>query len=50
VTGIQVCSNEGPLQMGDDHKNVRIGWCHLKVLFLKGALSIIMMKICGMAK
>jgi hypothetical protein len=31
--GIQVCSNEGPgpLQKGDNHKNVKIGWGHLKI-------------------
>jgi hypothetical protein len=28
VKGIQACSNKepGPLQRGDNHKNVRIGW------------------------
>jgi hypothetical protein len=35
VKGIQVCSvkGPGPLQRGDDHKNVKMGWGHLKVLF-----------------
>jgi hypothetical protein len=30
---IQVCSNEGPgpLQRGDNHKNVKMGWGHLKI-------------------
>jgi hypothetical protein len=30
---IQVCSNKGPgpLQRGDNHKNVKIGWGHLKI-------------------
>jgi hypothetical protein len=33
VKGIQVCSNKrpGPLQMGDNHKNVKIRWCLLKI-------------------
>jgi hypothetical protein len=32
VKGIQVCSNKGPgfLQRGDNHKNVKMGWGHLK--------------------
>jgi hypothetical protein len=32
VKGIQVCSNKrpSPLQKGDNHKNVKIGWCLLK--------------------
>jgi hypothetical protein len=31
VKRIQVCSNKGPgpLQSGDNHKNVKIGWGHL---------------------
>ena len=35
VKGLQVCSNEGPgsLQRGDNHKNAKIGWCHLKIFF-----------------
>jgi hypothetical protein len=35
VKGIQVCSNEGPgpLQRVDIHKNVKIGWGHLKIIF-----------------
>jgi hypothetical protein len=34
---IQVCSNKGPgpLQTGDNHRNVRKGLGHLKILFLK---------------
>jgi hypothetical protein len=34
VKGIQVCSNKGPgpVQRGDNHKNVRMGWGHLKIL------------------
>jgi hypothetical protein len=37
VKGIQFCSNKwpGPLQTGDNHKNVRKGWGHLKNLFLR---------------
>jgi hypothetical protein len=33
--GIQVCSNKGPgpLQRGDDLKNVKIGWGLLKIFF-----------------
>jgi hypothetical protein len=33
VKGIQVCSNKGlgPLLRGDNHKNVKIGWGHLKI-------------------
>jgi hypothetical protein len=33
VKGIQVCSNkgQGPLQRGDNHKNVKMGWGHLKI-------------------
>jgi hypothetical protein len=36
VKRIQVCSNKGsdPLQTGDNHRNVRKGWGHLKILFL----------------
>jgi hypothetical protein len=35
VKGIQVCSNKGPgpLQRGDNHKNVKMGWGHLKIIF-----------------
>jgi hypothetical protein len=37
VKRIQVCSNKGPgpLQKGDNHRNVRKGWGHLKLLFLR---------------
>jgi hypothetical protein len=29
---IQVCSNDGPgFQRGDNHKNVKMGWGHLKI-------------------
>jgi hypothetical protein len=33
VKGIQVCSNKGPgpLQRGDNHKNVKMGCGHLKI-------------------
>jgi hypothetical protein len=33
VKGIQFCSNKGPgpLQKGDNHKNVKMGWGHLKI-------------------
>jgi hypothetical protein len=35
VKGIQVCSNKGPdpLLRGDNHKNVKMGWGHLKIFF-----------------
>jgi hypothetical protein len=31
----QVCSNKGPdlLQRRDNHKNVKMGWGHLKIFF-----------------
>jgi hypothetical protein len=37
VKGIQVCSNKGPgpLQRGDNHKNVKMGWGHLKIFFFR---------------
>jgi hypothetical protein len=33
VKGIQVCSNKGPgpLLRGDNHKNVKMVWGHLKI-------------------
>jgi hypothetical protein len=33
VKGIQVCSNRGPgsLLRGDNYKNVKMGWSHLKI-------------------
>jgi hypothetical protein len=35
VNEIQFCSNKGPgpLQRGDNHKNVRKGWVHLKIFY-----------------
>jgi hypothetical protein len=35
VKGIQFCSNKGPspLQRGDNRKNVKMGWGHLKIFF-----------------
>jgi hypothetical protein len=35
VKGIKVCSNKGPgpHQRGDNHKNVEMGWGHLKIFF-----------------
>jgi hypothetical protein len=35
VEGIQVCSNKvpGPLQRGNNYKNVKMGWGNLKILF-----------------
>jgi hypothetical protein len=37
VKGIKVCSNKvpGPLQRGDNHKNVKMGWSHLKIFFFR---------------
>jgi hypothetical protein len=37
VKEIQVCSSKGPgpLQRGDNHKNVKMGWGLLKILFLR---------------
>jgi hypothetical protein len=37
MKGIQVCSNKGPgpLQRGDNNKNVRIGWGHLEIFFFR---------------
>jgi hypothetical protein len=37
VKGIQVCSNKGPgpLQKGDNYKNVKMRWGHLKIFFSK---------------
>jgi hypothetical protein len=31
---IQICSNKGPgpLQRGGNHKNVKMGWGHLKII------------------
>jgi hypothetical protein len=33
VKGVQVCSNKrpGPLQRGDNHKNVKMGWVYFKI-------------------
>jgi hypothetical protein len=35
VKGIQICSNKGPgpLQRGDNHKNVKMVWGHFKIFF-----------------
>jgi hypothetical protein len=35
VTGILNCSNKGPgpLQRGDNHRNAKMGWGHLKIFF-----------------
>jgi hypothetical protein len=35
VKGIQNCTNQGPgpFQRGDNHKNVKMGWGHLKIFF-----------------
>jgi hypothetical protein len=43
VKGIHVCSNKGPgpLQRGDNHKNVKIGQGHLKIFFSKTTRPIL---------
>jgi hypothetical protein len=35
MKGIKVSSNKGPgpLQRGDNHKNVKMRWDHLKIVF-----------------
>jgi hypothetical protein len=35
MKGIQVCSNKGPgpLQRGDNHESVKLGWDNLKIFF-----------------
>jgi hypothetical protein len=35
--GIQVCSKKGPgpFQRGDNHKNAKMGWGLLKIVFLR---------------
>jgi hypothetical protein len=35
MKGIQVCSNKSPVpfQRGDNNKNVKMGWGHLKIFF-----------------
>jgi hypothetical protein len=37
MKGMQVCSNKepGPLQRKDNHKNVKMGWGHVKIFFSK---------------
>jgi hypothetical protein len=36
MKGIQVCSNKGPgPSKGNDHKNIKMGWDHLKILLLR---------------
>jgi hypothetical protein len=43
VNGIQVCPNKGPglLQRGDNHKNVKIGWGHLNIVFSRTTMPIV---------
>jgi hypothetical protein len=45
--GIQVCSNKGPgpFQRGDNHKNVKMGWGHLKIFFSRTTDNIERVKI-----
>jgi hypothetical protein len=33
MKGVRVCSDKGsgPLQRGDNHKNIKMGWGHLKI-------------------
>jgi hypothetical protein len=37
MKGIQICLNKGPgpLQRRDNHKNIKMGWGHLKIIFLR---------------
>jgi hypothetical protein len=41
--GIQVCSNKGPgpCQRGDNHKNVKMGLGHLKIIFSRTSWPIL---------
>jgi hypothetical protein len=43
MKGNQVCSNKGPdcLQRRDNHKNVKMGWGHLKIFFSKTTMPIL---------
>jgi hypothetical protein len=43
MKGIPVCSNKGsgPLQRGDNHKNVKMGWSHLKIFFSRTTRPIL---------
>jgi hypothetical protein len=43
VNGIQFCSNKGPdpVQRGDNHKNVKMGWGHLIIAFSRTTVSIL---------
>jgi hypothetical protein len=43
MKGIQVWSNKGPgpLQRGDNHKNVKMGWGHLKIFFSRITVQIL---------
>jgi hypothetical protein len=43
VKGIQVCTNKGPgpLQRGDNKKNVKMGWGHLKIFFSRTTRPIL---------
>jgi hypothetical protein len=46
VKGIQICSNKGPgpPQRGDNHKNVKMGWGHLKI-FLSRTIGPILTRL-----
>jgi hypothetical protein len=41
MKGIQVCSNQGPdpLERGDNHRNVKMGWGQLRFFFLQNHLA-----------
>jgi hypothetical protein len=43
VKGIQVCSNKGPglFLRGDNYKNVKMGWGHLKIFFSRSTGPIL---------
>jgi hypothetical protein len=46
VKEIKVCSNKGPgpFQREDNHKNVKMGWCHLKIF--SRTTGLILTKLC----
>jgi hypothetical protein len=43
MKGNQVSSDKGPhpLQRGDNHKNVKMGWGHLKIFFFRTTVPIL---------
>jgi hypothetical protein len=43
INGMHICANKGPgpLQRGDNHKNVKTGWGHLKTFFSRTTVAIL---------